>query len=52
VADPSRTVRKRDGHYALHAAMEIIEQCNFHQCGVDKFLLQLLRLRSVSHVGT
>ena len=40
------------GHHAVHVAMEIIEQCNFHQCGADKFLLQLLRLCSISHLGT
>jgi NADH:ubiquinone oxidoreductase subunit 5 (chain L)/Multisubunit Na+/H+ antiporter, MnhA subunit len=44
-----RTVRERDGHHALHAPMEIIEQCNFHHRGARKFLLQLLDLRSVSH---
>ena len=32
--------------------MEIIEQCDFDHCGADKFLLQLLRLRSVGRVGT
>jgi hypothetical protein len=49
VADASRTVRKRDGHHALHPAVEITEQCDFHHRGARKFLLQLLDLRSVSH---
>jgi hypothetical protein len=49
VVDPSRTVRERDGHHALHAPMEIIEQCNLHHRGARKFLLQLLDLRSVGN---
>ena len=48
VADPPRTVRERDGHHALHAPMEIIEQCDFYHRGARKFLLQLLDLRSIS----
>jgi hypothetical protein len=52
VADPSRTVRKRDAHHALHAPMEIIEQCDFHHCGSRKFLLQLLDFRSVGNGRT
>jgi len=52
VADPVRTFHKRDGHHAIHAAMEIIEWCNFDQRRADKFLLQLLYLRSDSYVSS
>jgi hypothetical protein len=48
MAHPSRTVRERNCHHPVHAPMEIIEQCDFHHHRARKFLLQLLRLRSIS----
>jgi hypothetical protein len=52
VVDPSYTIGERNGYHALHASMEVIEQCNFHHRGACKFLLQLPRFRSVTNGRT